>query len=293
LVFVFGSIPISIYIVPVVLDKIKHKIRPNTGEHLEMHDEVMLFCLFSTAILLSYLSSLFSSPLLGMFTTGVLYCKVISTHKVWKHQIKRIYHWLKRIFFSASIGFSIPVKSMVSARSFGLGFLLSAIGGICGKLLPCLILKENKFLVGWAMAARGEFGFLMANTYYQITYNDSKVFSEKNYSIVLWSLMITCFTAPLIFQQLIKRRQKQKKPQVKRKFSIRIFGERHHSMQKDLKDALENMHLELTHLTQDNKEGNQVEFVLKVSGGAKEEEIRDKLQKALGDNSESIIFEDV
>ena len=199
--FISISIPLSIYIVPTILDKIRIKLGHNHGEHLEVQDEIVLSFMFGLSILLSWLASLFGSPLLGMFSTGIIFCKVISTQKVWKHQVKRVYAWLKRMFFAASIGFSIPIRNMISPLYFGYGVLLALLSGIIGKIVPVMWLKNDAWLIGWAIVAR-EFGFLMANSFNQLPFNNAnqtKALDDKGYSVSLWSLIITCLLLQLYF----------------------------------------------------------------------------------------------
>ena len=63
-----------------------------------------------------------SSHLLGAFLAGFCFCTDEHVHKAWAKQVKRVLHWLLKIFFAASIGFEVPV------RDFG---DLAVIGHAC------------------------------------------------------------------------------------------------------------------------------------------------------------------
>ena len=55
-----------------------------------------------------------SSYLLGAFLTGLMYCQLDDVHHIWVGQVKRMMQWMLRIFFSATIGFAIPIGSFTT-----------------------------------------------------------------------------------------------------------------------------------------------------------------------------------
>jgi Kef-type K+ transport system membrane component KefB len=291
------GVAFSIYVIPQSIEWLRDKIHNKELRHFESHDEIVLVLLFCTAVFLSWVTSLFGSQLLGAFVTGIMFCKVISTHKVWKHQIKRVYSWLKRIFFAATIGFSIPVKTMLSFSAFGNGVLLSACAGIVTKIFPAIFLKDYRWIVGWAMVARGEFGFLMANTFNNIEFQPNNsttlqplALDNENYSVVVWSLFITCIISPIVFQHVIERYHKKKTPKNKREstYRIKVRGERHHSMQKDLADALEEIQLRVKEVKCRHNSNNTVRMMFKATGKSSRDEIKAAIATALGDDSEKV-----
>lgn len=78
------------------------------------------------------------SHLLGAFVAGMCFTKVPLSHHIWVQQMKRILRWLIRIFFAATVGFAIPVSTMLTVSAFLKGL---AIGPIVWKnpqaLGPC------------------------------------------------------------------------------------------------------------------------------------------------------------
>ena len=62
--------------------------------------------------------SLIGSHLLGAFVAGMCFVNVPRSHQVWVAQFKRIIRWLIRIFFSATVGFAVPLKEMFTLDAF-------------------------------------------------------------------------------------------------------------------------------------------------------------------------------
>ena len=60
-----------------------------------------------------------SSHLLGAFLAGFCFCTDEHVHKAWAKQVKRVLHWLLKIFFAASIGFEVPVRDFGDAAVIG------------------------------------------------------------------------------------------------------------------------------------------------------------------------------
>eukprot|EP00325_Prymnesiales_sp_UTEX-LB-985_P026042 CAMPEP_0174725744 /NCGR_PEP_ID=MMETSP1094-20130205/46319_1 /TAXON_ID=156173 /ORGANISM="Chrysochromulina brevifilum, Strain UTEX LB 985" /LENGTH=96 /DNA_ID=CAMNT_0015927213 /DNA_START=9 /DNA_END=296 /DNA_ORIENTATION=- len=59
------------------------------------------------------------------------FVNVPRSHQIWQGQFKRISRWLVRVFFAATVGFSIPITEMLTGEAFGRGVLL-AIGPVIG-----------------------------------------------------------------------------------------------------------------------------------------------------------------
>ena len=93
-------------------------------------DELQLFLMvFSLAGLglLSWVPGFVGSHLLGAFGAGMLFVNVPRSQALWQSQFKRIVRWLVRIFFAATIGFSVPIQQMMTGVAFGRACLPAAI----------------------------------------------------------------------------------------------------------------------------------------------------------------------
>jgi hypothetical protein len=72
--------------------------------------------------------------------------------------------WLLRLFFACTIGFEIPIKSFGNLVVIEYGMILSlAVVGklVTGWLAPPPHTLEKTLTVGFAMAAWGEFSFIV------------------------------------------------------------------------------------------------------------------------------------
>ena len=144
--------------------------------------------IFTLAImgLVSWIPGFVGSHLLGAFGAGMCFVNVPRSHSLWQAQFKRIVRWLVKIFFAATVGFSVPVKEMLTGKSLGYGLILG-VGPVIGcKIISGLfapmkyanaeqaahvrraswatkIVQPQQLLVGMAMVARGEFAYLVAN----------------------------------------------------------------------------------------------------------------------------------
>lgn len=94
----------AIRVVPRVLDK---RILPRIPK-AQRHN-ALLGLVFGTGLLLAPACRFAgSSELLGAFLAGLCYCSDKAAHEIWDKQVKRVLHWLLRLFFATSIGFAVP-----------------------------------------------------------------------------------------------------------------------------------------------------------------------------------------
>jgi Kef-type K+ transport system membrane component KefB len=168
------------------LGKLFKRIPEVSSASIQPRDELQVFIMLTSLVFFAYIGSLIGSHLLGAFVAGMCFVNVPKSHQIWSHQLKRIVRWFIRIFFAATVGFAVPVQTMLTAEAFGRGAALGIFGGVLGKLVSGLparttLLGEKKrissrasfatrgnvvqpvqYLVGVAMVARGEFAFLVA-----------------------------------------------------------------------------------------------------------------------------------
>ena len=113
------------------LDKLLVHIKFLKGASIQPRDEVHLLIMLVSLVFYAYIGSLIGSHLLGAFVAGMCFVNVPRSHQIWQGQFKRISRWLVRVFFAATVGFSIPITEMLTGEAFGRGVLL-AIGPVIG-----------------------------------------------------------------------------------------------------------------------------------------------------------------
>lgn len=146
-----------------------------------------------------------------------MYCTNKTVHDAWKHQIKRIQHWMLRIFFSATIGFVIPLREFWSLSVIGkaLLFSLATFGKILTGVFALPLEMETFFIVGFSMAARGEFAFLVASTVYSMEY-----ISHNDYASIVLAVLISVVLSPWLLDKTLtgmKKRNEERMEKLKAK----------------------------------------------------------------------------
>eukprot|EP00752_Nemacystus_decipiens_P016265 g14545.t1 len=174
-------------------------------------DRVLLAMVLAFSLLFAYLSSLVgSSDLLGCFLGGLAFSGVPGVQKVWARQMKRYSQWGARLFFSATVAFSVPSiykdGGLLRLRPFWKGLVLT-VAAIVGKLVVGLYagppLTTSGFLkLGWAMNGRGEFSFFIAQEA-----SDERIVTTEEYSAVVWALLLSSFAAPVFFRRVLTKEE--------------------------------------------------------------------------------------
>ena len=196
------------------------------GASIQPRDEIHLVIMIGSLVLYSYLGSLIGSHLLGAFVAGMCFVNVPRSHQVWVAQFKRIIRWLIRIFFSATVGFAVPLSEMFTTEAFlrglvigiGPGLLCKIVSGVAARtafqsethkkmasqasiMTRGGIVQPIQYLVGMAMVARGEFAFLVAYSASKMTMPDgSSMLSPPVYACVTWALVWALIFAPFLFK---------------------------------------------------------------------------------------------
>eukprot|EP00211_Chloroparvula_japonica_P004503 CAMPEP_0119135526 /NCGR_PEP_ID=MMETSP1310-20130426/19460_1 /TAXON_ID=464262 /ORGANISM="Genus nov. species nov., Strain RCC2339" /LENGTH=660 /DNA_ID=CAMNT_0007126419 /DNA_START=1 /DNA_END=1983 /DNA_ORIENTATION=+ len=192
-------------VVPWCLSKVPLARTSTVNVSLTGRDELLTLFFVGTVLVYSYVGSLVGSHLLGSFMAGVSFCRIPRTMQVWHHQAKRLETWLVRLFFAATVGFSIPIDRMIAWDAFWKGMVLAAVPCCLGKLLSGFWMKRIRWIVGSAMLGRGEFAYLVAETA-KTTINAStgeSMLSEDAYAAVVWALLVATIVAPFLFKYLL------------------------------------------------------------------------------------------
>mmetsp|Transcript_30693 Transcript_30693/g.59193 ORF Transcript_30693/g.59193 Transcript_30693/m.59193 type:complete len:409 (-) Transcript_30693:409-1635(-) len=166
------------------------------------------FCMMVfLALTMSFAANLFySTTLLGTFMAGLI-CGAIPVAKVtWDSSSlpDHIIPWAVRLFFAASVGFSIPVYALFHgpAIKFGLVLTVAAFAGkfasgVFGMMPPDPWLSAIQ--VGCAMIGRGELGFMMASESLE-----SGLLGDTAFSATVWALTLATIGGPILFQKAVK-----------------------------------------------------------------------------------------
>jgi Kef-type K+ transport system membrane component KefB len=193
----------------IVEEEQKAKLR-NTG------NAVYLCGVFIFATLLGETSAYIgSSALLGAYVAAVPFARIRGTLKAWKAYMEIIVPWLMRIFFAATIGFTIPplVGSSVgwSFRSLWLGAIFAVLA-IIGKCFTGLYTYNrpknfsNMMILGTAMCGRGEFSYLIISMAAA-----QNIVSVGDYAATVVGLLLTTLFSPILFITALKTAPKEGK----------------------------------------------------------------------------------
>lgn len=153
---------------------------------------------FAAAILGTYAAvSAGTSIFLAGFLVGVAFADASERDftKPWADHVGKNIDWLLLLFFTASIGFSVPVRALFRPDVLALGAVLAFVG-TAGKLLCGLGARNTTdgVAVGVTMMGRGGFGFLIAGNALK-----SGILSERIYSATAWGILVPMLLTPALF----------------------------------------------------------------------------------------------
>jgi Kef-type K+ transport system membrane component KefB len=183
--FVGGAI--ALFVSPTVMTKLVSLVRcggpTNTGND-SMVAMTILFALLFALLPATYFSE--ASYLLGAFLAGLAFCQdTTGLDALFRQQFKRIIQWLMKVFFAATIGFQVPVKSFADGAILARGcfFFLAITGKLAAGLMTPIFdsgdevddggghHKVQRFrgkhlrdclVVGFSMMGEAEFAFVVA-----------------------------------------------------------------------------------------------------------------------------------
>lgn len=171
---------------------------------LNMKDELHLGYMVLAYLLFSYIGSIIGSALLGCFVAGMLFSSIPRSHLIWEKQFKRLTRWLLRLFFSCTVAFSINIADLFTTEAFLMGLLMAAGPCLLSKVIAGVFVGDERWVVGVAMMARGEFAYLVA-----AEANNLELLNDLQYAVIVWALLWATMIAPLAFNQTLKSFIKQ------------------------------------------------------------------------------------
>lgn len=189
---------ICIFILPGLIDKyILSRFDENN------HDKVELALMFG--LLLGLMPATYyaeASYLMGSFLAGLTFCSSDGLHHRFVRQFKRVLQWLMRIFFSASIGFQVPIKDFGDPTVIwqGLVFCFALTGKILVGFMVPNFSQGRRFtgnhlrdclVTGFSMAAEGEFAFVIA-----VFSVDAGLIDKDLYASVVLAVLISTIIPP-------------------------------------------------------------------------------------------------
>jgi Kef-type K+ transport system membrane component KefB len=167
---------------------------------LDTQDELHLFWMLLCYLLLSWVGDLVGSALLGSFVAGMLFSCVPRSHHIWEKQFKRITRWLLRIFFSCTVAFSIDVSALFTVEVFWKGLVVGLGPCLLTKVAASVFVGDERWVVGIAMMARGEFAYLVAEIAHSL-----EMINDTEFAVVVWALLWATVMTPIIFDKVLKK----------------------------------------------------------------------------------------
>eukprot|EP00529_Nitzschia_sp_RCC80_P017252 CAMPEP_0113503518 /NCGR_PEP_ID=MMETSP0014_2-20120614/34200_1 /TAXON_ID=2857 /ORGANISM="Nitzschia sp." /LENGTH=814 /DNA_ID=CAMNT_0000398517 /DNA_START=405 /DNA_END=2849 /DNA_ORIENTATION=+ /assembly_acc=CAM_ASM_000159 len=193
---------VAIFIAPKIINRF---VLSRVNE--DYHDKLELGLMFGLLLgLMPATHYTKASYLMGSFLAGLPFCSSEGLHHIFVRQFKRLLQWLMRIFFSASIGFQVPIKDFGDPTVIwqGLVFCFALTGKIgVGFLVPNFT-QGRRFtgthlrdclVTGFSMAAEGEFAFVIA-----VFGVDSGLISPDLYASVVLAVLISTIIPPFLLR---------------------------------------------------------------------------------------------
>ena len=200
------GVPAVTWMPKLIETKILNKFKNDGDRQLVMFS--MMACLMMAYLpLLNYTKA---SYLTGAFLAGLTFSQVEHCHHQFTENMHHVMTWLIRVFFSASIGFQVPVKQFSDPYVIGWGFIFYLC--VIAKLplmFYCPRFEDNKgsfnplvrdrLITGFAMTCRGEFSFIIA----AFALGEG-LFDAKVYAAIVWAVLFSCVSSPFILLNIIK-----------------------------------------------------------------------------------------
>eukprot|EP00546_Thalassionema_frauenfeldii_P006805 CAMPEP_0178918316 /NCGR_PEP_ID=MMETSP0786-20121207/13764_1 /TAXON_ID=186022 /ORGANISM="Thalassionema frauenfeldii, Strain CCMP 1798" /LENGTH=795 /DNA_ID=CAMNT_0020592023 /DNA_START=236 /DNA_END=2623 /DNA_ORIENTATION=- len=209
---------LAVYVLPGLLDKlVLSKLETWNQGRVELC--IMLIMLLALMPATYYSKA---SPLMAAFIAGLTFCSSPSLHHSFVSQFKRLMQWLMRIFFAASIGFQVPVKSFGDGEVIwkGLVLTLALLGKLgAGFLVPNFYSGTAQFrglhfrdclITGFSLAAEGEFAFIIA-----VYAFDEKLIGKTTYSSIVLAVLLSTIIPPFALRYTIHLYNKKAAEKVK------------------------------------------------------------------------------
>lgn len=213
-----------IFLCAIVLKFLLGKLVEDAGDHcLTKYTTGWSIPVFMSLVTLFTLSATYgaqlagSTYLLGTYMAGIVLSAVPTAEDAWEHSIgDAIRPWFGRLFFTATVGFAIPLDALMDPSNICCGMVLT-VAAIAGKFLtgawaaspstPGYMLLFVQ--VGSAMVGRGELGFVVAKMALAMG-----LLHEESFSACIWALLLATIVGPFMFQFFLKYDKPEKEPEL-------------------------------------------------------------------------------
>jgi len=147
-----------------------------------------------------------STYLLGTYMAGIVLSAIPTAEDAWEYSVgDAIRPWFGRLFFTATVGFAIPLNALVDPANILSGLVLTC-AAIAGKFLTGLWSASPRtpgykllfVQVGSAMVGRGELGFVVAKMALAMG-----LLHEPSFSACIWALLLATIIGPFMFQYFL------------------------------------------------------------------------------------------
>lgn len=200
----------ALTVVPHIVEKvILPRFRPESRPYVAF---ALLWLLVLAYLPMMYYTK--ASYLTGAFLAGLSFSQVEGVHHTFVSEAGPVMEWLLRIFFSASIGFQVPIKMFgnKSVIAWGFAFYVAVLGKLPIGLLapkydnntrpknyPFNPYTRDVIITSVAMTCRGEFNFIIAAFGIGNTLLDPEL-----YSSIIWAVLLACITSPIILTLVLR-----------------------------------------------------------------------------------------
>mmetsp|Transcript_21173 Transcript_21173/g.28166 ORF Transcript_21173/g.28166 Transcript_21173/m.28166 type:complete len:1051 (-) Transcript_21173:3288-6440(-) len=167
-------------------------------------------------LVMAYLPMMFysrASHLTGAFLAGLAFSQVEGVHHAFVSEAGSIMGWLLRIFFSASIGFQVPIKNFGNKNviAWGFAFYVAVLGKLpvgffapkyqekVPKNYPFNPYTRDVVVTSVAMTCRGEFSFIIA----AFGLGEGLLDSEL-YSAIIFGVLLSSITSPILLTLILR-----------------------------------------------------------------------------------------
>jgi Kef-type K+ transport system membrane component KefB len=200
--FMIAAMFAAVYTWPVLINE---KILPRFSEDdskISRRDEVLFLIMMVVLVAYATFTHFLGTHLWGCFMAGMSFACLGGhhAHHVWVTQTKRATSWMIRIFFAATVAFSIPIQQLFSLDAFWKGTLMGLGPCIATKVVCALFMGAPKWVIGWAMVGRAEFAYLIAQMA-----ASANMMDQATFSIVIWALLYATIFAPFIFRKMLNK----------------------------------------------------------------------------------------
>merc|ERR1719195_1795753 len=177
-------------------DEVEGKKKPGK------RDEVLFFTMMALLVAYATFTHFLGTHLWGCFMAGMSFACLGGhhAHHVWVTQTKRATSWMIRIFFAATVAFSIPIDKLLSLDAFIKGSIMGIGPCIATKVLCAPFMGAARWVIGWAMVGRAEFAYFIG-----IMAKSLKMIPDDLFAILIWALVYATIFAPLIFRIVLKK----------------------------------------------------------------------------------------